>query len=373
MSASLNRFCYRHSFIETDAGYDAWGAMAVADFDCDGRPEFVTGGKGGGFLFLYDLDPVSGIWRRHAVSEAYSPNVGAAAHDWDRDGRPEIVTGEWGTRLWWFSCPTGDLDAWEGTVVYDGLSNPHDLLACDIDGDGTYEVIVRNKGGDLLVLRPGTDPRVAWQSTIVASGLEGDGTAVARVTAGGGTDLVTNCGWFENVRGDGSRWEHHPFVPDGLQFDPESRVQVADLDGNGMPVAVVTESEIPDGRMVLLRYRDSQRPWESELLIDADERVCGMHSLQVADLDGDGKLEIFTAEMENRRTDGVLSKPRWIVLARARTWEKHIILDQNLGSHSAVVADFDGDGQLEIVGKPWRANEINGADGKHHVDYLDPP
>jgi len=40
---------YDHSFIEADAGYDAWGAMAVGDFDCDGRPEFVAGGKGGGY------------------------------------------------------------------------------------------------------------------------------------------------------------------------------------------------------------------------------------------------------------------------------------------------------------------------------------
>lgn len=36
---------YEHHFIDDDPGYDGWGAMVVADFDGDGRPEFAEGGK----------------------------------------------------------------------------------------------------------------------------------------------------------------------------------------------------------------------------------------------------------------------------------------------------------------------------------------
>ncbi|MBS13407.1 MAG: hypothetical protein CME19_17615 [Gemmatimonadetes bacterium] len=33
---------FEHVFIDDDPGYDGWGAVVVADFDGDGRPEFAT-------------------------------------------------------------------------------------------------------------------------------------------------------------------------------------------------------------------------------------------------------------------------------------------------------------------------------------------
>jgi len=361
-----------HSFIEADAGYDAWGAMAVGDFDCDGRPEFITGGKGGGFFHLYDLNVRTGSWDRHVITRKLCPNVSAAATDLDGDGRPEIVCGEWGPRLLWFACPTGCLDRWEYHPVYEGLTNPHDLFAADLDGDGRDEIVVRNKDGSLLLFRPPADPTETWPVDVIANRLGGDGTVAAPIARPDVLDIVANVGWFENASGDGSTWVRHPFAPKELDLHPECRVVVGNLDGNGTPVAVVSESEIPNARMFLLRYVGREKLWEPELLIDRSEHICGMHSLQLADLDSDGKLEIFTAEMENGRTDGVSTKPRWWYLSQSAdgSWHKHVLLDANLGSHTASVADFDGDGSLEIVGKVWRANKVNGAGGKNHVDFL---
>ncbi len=365
---------YQHAFIESDAGYDAWGAMAVGDFDGDGRPEFVTGGKGGGFFHLYDLDVTTQTWRRHVITRDLRPSVGAAAADLDGDGRPEIITGEWGPRLLWFVCPTGDLGHWRYRTVYDGLTNTHDLLAADVNDDGRDEIVVRNKDGALILFRPPADPDQTWPAHVIAEELPGDGTAAAAIARPGVLDLVTNAGWFENLHGDGSAWACHPFAPPELGLHPESRVAVGDLDGDGTPVAVVSESEIPDARMFLLRYAGPDRCWEPEPLISREERIAAMHTLQLVDLTGNGRLDIFTAEMENGRTDGVNTKPRWWRLSRADdgAWHKCVLLDTNLGAHSAVAADFDGDGKLELVGKIWRANAVNGADGKMHVDYLKP-
>ncbi len=363
---------YHHTFIEADAGYDAWGAMVVGDFDGDGRDEFATGGKGGGFFHLYDLNMQTSSWDRHVITRELSPNVGAAATDLDGDGRPEIVCGEWGPRLLWFACPTGDLARWEYRVVYEGLIDPHDLFAADVDGDGRDEIVVRGKDGALLLFRPPADPATRWPVQVIADRLVGDGTVAAPIARPDVLDIVTNAGWFENVRGDGSTWVRHPFASPQLDLHPECRVVVGDLDGNGRPVAVVTESEIPNARLFLLRYVGPDTFWEPQLLIDRSQHICGLHSLQLADLDNDGKLEIFTAEMENGRTDGTTTKPRWWYCSQAAdgVWHKHVLLDANLGSHTASVGDFDGDGNLEIVGKVWRANKVNGAGGKNHVDFL---
>jgi hypothetical protein len=241
-----------------------------------------------------------------------------------------------------------------------------------MNGDGRDEIVVRGKDGSLQLFRPPIDPRQPWPMQEIAPELPGDGTAVAPVVQSDVADIVTNVGWFENVEGDGSRWIQHPFIPPTLDLHLGTRVVVGNLDGNVTPTAVVTESEIPNARMVLLRYVGRNKVWEPEVLIEASEGICGLHSLQLADLDGDGAPEIFTAEMENGRTDGVESKPRWWCLSRDADgrWDKQMLLNRNLGSHTATAADFDGDGRLEIVGKVWRANAVNGAGGRNHVDYL---
>lgn len=358
---------FAHQFIDADPGYDGWGAVVIADFDGDGRPEFATGGKGGGIYRLFDYLPAQGVWRSETISDAYSPNVGAATLDTDGDGVPEIVCGEWGERLLHF---TRRPEGWTCTIVGDNLNDPHDVLAGDMNGDGRDEVVVREKDGRLLVWHP--TAAGPWRRQLIASDLPGDGTALAAIARPGVLDLVTNAGWFENVHGDGSAWVHHPLVPDHLDWHPESRLVVADLDGNGRPNVVLSESEIGPARLLLLSPEALDRPWRPQLLIDRDRPAYALHSLQVADLDGDGKTEIFTAEMENGKTDGIKTQPRWLALKRdaAGAWKTHVLLDNNLGTHSAVVGDFDGDGRLDLVGKVWRANAANANGGRNHIDFL---
>lgn len=360
---------YEHHFIDNDPGYDGWGAVAVADFDGDGRPEFATGGKGGGIYCLFDFLPEERTWKRHIISEDFSPNVGAAVLDVSGRGRPGIVCGEWGDRLLWFDQTS---DGWKPAIVGSGLDDPHDVLCCDVNGDGRDEVIVREKDGRLMVWTPAVEG--AWDCQVVASGLPGDGTAVASIAVPGVLDLVTNEGWFENVNGDGSSWVRHPLIPEELDWHPESRLVVGDIDGDGQPEAAITESEIGPARLAILKPRDRSRPWRSEVILDRNLDLRGLHSLEIVDLDGDGRLEIFTAEMENGKTDGVASKPKWMVLRCSAhgDWKTETLLNVNLGTHSAASGDFDGDGRLELVGKVWRANGVNGNGGRNHIDWLKP-
>ncbi|MFW5743910.1 MAG: FG-GAP repeat domain-containing protein, partial [Spirochaetota bacterium] len=174
---------FEHDFIDPAAGYDAWGGISVGDFDGDGRPELTTGGKGGGFFFVYDYDPATRAWSRSTITMDVSPQVSAAATDLDGDGRPEVVVGEWGPRLLYFVCDDGGLDAWTMHAVYEGLENPHDLLAADLTGTGRDDVVVREKDGSLYRFVPPADPTAAWPAQVIATELEGDGTVATAVTA----------------------------------------------------------------------------------------------------------------------------------------------------------------------------------------------
>jgi hypothetical protein len=363
----MKQFRFEHSFVDADLGFDGIGAVVVADFDGDGRPEFATGGKGGGFYYIYDYDPSANVWTHQVVTTAISPNVGATAVDMDGDGRPELVCGEWGDRLHWIRPVDGD---WRVHTVGRGLDDPHDILAGDLDGDGREEVVVREKDGRLMIWQAPDNPEHEWVCQVLAESLPGDGTSL--VQSDDRMDIVTNVGWFENVEGDGSRWERRSLVPSSLDWHPESRLAVADVDGDGKLEVVITESEIGPARLALLRPDGPGKPWDAEVILDRDLDLRALHSLQVVDLDGDGVLEIFTAEMENGKTDGVDSVPKWFCLSprQGGGWDRHVLLDENIGTHSAVAADFDGDGRVDLVGKVWRANPENGAGGRNHVDFL---
>jgi hypothetical protein len=260
-----------------------------------------------------------------------------------------------------------------GTVhaVGGDFDDPHDVLAGDVDGDGDGEVVVREKSGPLSVFRVPADPTDEWPERRLADGLDGDGTALADLTGSGSLDVVTNRGWYEN---DGSGAFDRRDLPLPVDWDHETRLAVGDVDGDGEREVVVTESEVDRAaRVAVLHHGGAGREWDVEVVVDAARDRRGLHSLQVADLDGDGRPEVFSAEMENGKTDGQHTTPDWFVLSREDgEWTEEVILDANLGAHEAKVADFDDDGDPEVVGKIWHPNLPNGNGTEHHVSCLDP-
>jgi hypothetical protein len=381
---------YEHSFVDAQGGYEEWGAAAVADFDGDGIPEFATGGRGGGFLHLYDHD---GSWSRYEVSHEISVSVGAVPVDVDNDGNPELVFGEWGPeelrgsvsgkpkddryavdrrrRLLWTPMNPSRPDF--GTIhpVGSDLFAPHDLLAGDFDGDGDDEVVVREKDGPLRVYDVPEDPTTDWQYESLDEAHTGDGTDLADLDGDGDLDIITNQAWFRND-GTGSFERRRLPLPD--DWDHETRTVAGDVDGDGMPEIVATESEVDtEARIVVLSHDGDGRNWSRDVVVPKSRDRRALHSLQIADLDGDGRNEIFSAEMENGKTDGQHTTPEWFVLSLTDgEWSEETIFDSNLGAHEAKVADFDDDGDLEIVGKIWHPNLPNGNGGVHHVNCLDP-
>jgi hypothetical protein len=96
------------------------------------------------------------------------------------------------------------------------------------------------------------------------------------------------------------------------------------------------------------------------------------HSLVVADFDNDGDADVFTCEMEGIAGD---RSPRWYIWenkdGKGQQFTEHVILDAHLGGHEAVAADFDGDGDLDLVSKLWRPRADNANGGRNHVDFLE--
>lgn len=233
-------------------------------------------------------------------------------------------------------------------------------------------MIVRNKDNAIIRFTASNDPTLEWQKQFIAERQEGDGLDLYDVTGTGSLDIVTNAGFYENVANDGSEWRFRSYGVEDLGFDPESRVAVGDLTNDGAVTVVVTESEVTaSARIVLLISRDLGATWSRRMLIDVDASrdFRGLHTLRLVDLNGDGRLDIFTAEMENGKTDGVARKPRWYVFRNRGEldFEEVLLLNQNLGAHQGCVGPVFKPGQPVFIAKDWHPNPVNGNDGRNHI------
>ena len=81
------------------------------------------------------------------------------------------------------------------------------------------------------------------------------------------------------------------------------------------------------------------------------------HSLQVADIDGDGNLDIFVAEMAKwteRRPDPDNPRAQALIFyGDGKGSFRKTIFQTGMGFHEARVADLNGDGRPDILSKPY--------------------
>jgi hypothetical protein len=76
------------------------------------------------------------------------------------------------------------------------------------------------------------------------------------------------------------------------------------------------------------------------------------HTLQAADMDGDGDLDVITAQMHTSAAREVVV---WFNLDRQGTlWRKQVVAATGL--HNGQVADVNRDGRPDIFGANWTGN-----------------
>ncbi|QHW33583.1 hypothetical protein GZH47_24155 [Paenibacillus rhizovicinus] len=353
-------------------------------------PDFLIGGgkqfghPERGFIMWYHWDGTA--WRETEISRDFRHQVGAAAMDVTGSGKLDLVFGEWtnewegewtkvtgrpGGNIYWAEQPADPFtEPWVIHFLGDGCLNAHDISVGDVSGSGRQEVIVRNKDRAIFRFTPPEDPTQPWYRQVVAEQQEGDGLDLYDITGTGSLDIVTNTGFYENVAGDGSEWRFRPYGVEDLGFDPESRVAAGDLTNDGAVTVVVTESEVTSSaRILLLTSRDRGATWTRNMLIGAERDFRALHTLRLLDLNGDGRLDIFTAEMENGKTDGIARQPRWYAFLNKGelTFDEVVLLDRNLGAHQGCVGPIFRQGQPAFMAKEWHPNASNGKDGRNHV------
>ena len=336
----------------------------IADVNGDGVNDFfVVTRVVGPAVTLFEKTPDG--WRRHVVEPDFIRiEAGGAAHDIDGDGDTDIVFGNDGSGIgmWWWENPYPDLDPakrWPRHVIKSsGGEKHHDQMFGDFDDDGRIELMAWNQRGNaLLLFEIPDDPRgdSEWPSRKIYEweGEEHEGLTAADVDQDGTVDLIGGGRWFKHT--GGGKFEPRS-IDDRFRF---SRAAAGQLVEGGAPEIAFAPGDV-DGPIQWFEQRDGE--WVGHPLPIPD--LVHGHSIGVGDVNGDGHDDIFSAEMgqwgsqEGRNNPGARMRV-FYGDGTGRFFEQ--VVAKGFGNHESRIADLDGDGDLDILGKPynWKTPRID--------------
>lgn len=107
-----------------------------------------------------------------------------------------------------------------------------------------------------------------------------------------------------------------------------------------------------DGIGPLNIYQWKNNQWQKTLLID---QVIHGHTLQVLDVDGDGNLDIFAAEMALWDGGSNPASKTWILYGdgKGHFAKEQMEADAGIGNHESKFGDVNGDGRPDLIQKPF--------------------
>jgi len=239
--------------------------------------------------------------------------------------------------------PPALLPGWPKVITaHPNFSPVRGVTFADLDRDGVQEIIASSTAGLVHVWDVAGTALPGWPRVTVGfpqypaavGDLDGDGIPeVVQTTRG-----LTSGGRLYVFRADGSDYPGYPLSFNNNNI--EYTAALADLDFDGQLELIVGERAWPIGRLHVLRAGGTPFPGAWPVTLDHVPAL----SASVADLDGDGAPEIVYGSYNSLyvfRADGSLL-PGWPYNVSTRH-------GANFSYQSPALADLDGDGRLEIV------------------------
>jgi hypothetical protein len=327
------------------------GGVAVVDVNGDGKPDLVTANSGKGTVSVL-LGNGDGTFQTPPPPLGFSVGIDptlVALADVNGDGIPDIVTANADDNTVSVLLGNGD-GTFQNQQTFPVGPQPASVAVADVNGDGKLDIVTANYldntvsvllgNGDGTFQKPKTFPVDGRPVSVVVADVNGDGKPdiiTANFDSGTVSVLLGN--------GDGTFQPAKSF-PVG---DEPWMVTVADVNGDGKPDIVTANRPYFSSVSGALIGNNSV----GVLLGNGDGTFGSSQTFQVgpfplsvavADVNGDGKPDIVTA---NQHYDG--NKVSVLLGNGDGTFQKPRTFAVGPSSGSVAVADVNGDGKPDIV------------------------
>lgn len=322
-------------------------SCVVADVDGDGDEDFFYTERSEAPAIELYLRGAAGWTTQVIEPERLVIEAGGAAHDIDGDGDLDVAFAQdrSGGTVWWWENPWPDLDSgapWTRRVIKTTGEQGHDQTFGDFDGDGRVEFATWvNTSHRLEIYEIPSDPRSAGLWPLAATlEMRGEGIAAVDVDQDGVVDLLAGGHWIRHE--GGTTYEAYPIDTTYLH----SRIVGAQFEPGGY-IEVLMNSGDRDGP--LRYYRHDGDGWVAREVIPW---VIHGHTLEVADIDADGHFDFFAAEMGDPGAGS--DATAWIGWGDGAGGFDVEVLSVGIGNHMSRIADLDGDGDADLLVKPFK-------------------
>jgi hypothetical protein len=316
---------------------------AVADVNGDGKPDIIAGEN-----WYEGPKWVKHKFRSIPFSNNYIDDFSDLPMDVNGDGHIDIVSCSWfGKRVFWSENPGKGRGEWKEHMIQDGFNVEFSFLV-DMDNDGKAREVLPQFGGKAPTawyeFRGGK-----WEKRQVSPNNYGHGIGAGDLNKDGRTDLITPKGWFEappDPRSGDWKW-HGDFDLGGTGF-----IYVLDVNGDGRMDLVTSLAhdygvfwmeQAADGKFVKRIIDDSWSQPHALTMVDVNK-------------DGRMDLVTGKRFMAHNGKDPGEREPLGVywyeyIPGQRVEWVKHVIeySTRTGGGMQLAVADVDGDGDLDIV------------------------
>lgn len=276
---------WRKHTINDRSPFEAAGA---ADFNGDGLIDVFSGDS------WYEAPH----WTRHKVRDVaagtnphYYEDFADLPLDVNADGKMDIVTcAYFSRRIGWVEQPSNPKDKWvEHTIDLPGSMETGQLV--DLNNNGQVDFLPDIGGGVAWYELTNKNPKVQWKKHELGRAGDGHGIGAGDVNRDGKTDIITPKGWYEQPNDADKDWPFHgefelgaaSIMIIGRDFDGDGDTDIMWGMGHTFGLHWLRQSTDANG----------ERRWSQERI---DMSFSQVHTLHLADLDGDDQPEVVTGK-----------------------------------------------------------------------------